>query len=143
MIKQKFEHINSLRQLKLLPMGHDCSPGKSQLPLGKGPSFSGGKNVSKLLAIKIISYLFLYRFVTYHWKVHEESYNFIVERTLIKTQNTKVTIVQSFEHILSHPKFLASYFVVSTISCSLQEEKPKSFFLIGELEVNVNFTSWI
>jgi hypothetical protein len=27
----------------------------------------------------------------------------------------------------------------STISCSLQEEKPKSFFLIGELEVKVIF----
>jgi hypothetical protein len=28
----------------------------------------------------------------------------------------------------------------SAISCSLQEEKPQSFFLIGELEVKVNFT---
>jgi hypothetical protein len=36
--------------------------------------------VSKHFAIILISYLFLYRFLTYHWKGLEDSYNLIIGR---------------------------------------------------------------
>jgi hypothetical protein len=57
------------------------------------PKFLGGTYVPyvlKILAIIVISYLFLYRLVTYHWKGLEESYNFVVENILIKTQMKKL-----------------------------------------------------
>jgi hypothetical protein len=41
--------------------------------LEERPKFLGEINVTNLLAIIIISYYFLYRLLTYHWKGLEES----------------------------------------------------------------------
>jgi hypothetical protein len=60
--------------------------------------------VLKLLTIAIISYLFLYKFVTYRWKGFEENYNFIVEITIqskLKYNSYDYAKFQSFEHICS------------------------------------------
>jgi hypothetical protein len=90
-------------QLKLLFLGEkkglSCSPRQFKLflprdmivPCGKKQFFRGQCTflverhkfpketyVSKNLAIIIISYLFLYKLATYHWKCLEGNYNFIV-----------------------------------------------------------------
>jgi len=55
-------------------------------------------------------------------------------------QNKLDVHLQSFLSPLSQVFGILFPSFFSTISCSLQEEKPKSFFLIGETEVEVNFT---
>jgi hypothetical protein len=42
--------------------------------------------------------------VTYHWKVLEESYNFVVEKTLIKTQMQKLWSYKIFNTFASRGK---------------------------------------
>jgi hypothetical protein len=62
----------------------------NELPLGKGPRFPEETYVLKLLVIIIISYLFLYRLTTYHWKALEENYNFVVQSMSITTHMEKL-----------------------------------------------------
>jgi uncharacterized membrane protein len=58
-----------------------------------------GTYVVIVLAVIIILYLFLYRLVTCQWKAFEESYNFVIERILIKI----------------HMKILCSHKILNTI----------------------------
>lgn len=54
-----------------------------------------------LLVIIVISYLFLYKLATYHWKGLKENYNFVVTKHFNQNLNAKVMITQSFKHICS------------------------------------------
>jgi len=90
-LKEKKGLSCSLTPLKFLLLGDMIiTQGKTNFPKKQWPKFLEGTYVPKFLAIIIISYLFLYRLVTYHSKVLEESYNFVVEKTLIKTQMQKL-----------------------------------------------------
>ncbi len=54
------------------------------------PKFPEKTYVLKLLAIIIISYLFLYRLATYHRKALEENYNFVIESMSITIHMKKL-----------------------------------------------------
>jgi len=80
----------SLGQLKLLLLRDMIVPGGKPTSFEETPKFLRGTNLSKLVAIKIISYLFLYSLLTYHWKGLEKNYNFVVGRISIKTYMQKL-----------------------------------------------------
>jgi hypothetical protein len=77
-------------QLKfLLPGDIIVTHGTMNFPCGKAQI--PWRNIcSKFLGITIISYLFLYRFVTFHWKGLEENYNFVVQSISIKAHMQKL-----------------------------------------------------
>jgi hypothetical protein len=49
-----------------------------------------GTYVLNIFAIIVISYLFLYSFVTHHWKGLKENYNFVVQNTSIRIHMQKL-----------------------------------------------------
>ncbi len=100
-------------QLKLLPKDM-IIPWEKPTSLKKRLKFFGETYVLNLLAITIISYLFLYKLVTYYWKGFEENYNFVVGSTSIKTHMKKIMFTQSFKHICS----------LKEHGCSLKEIPP-------------------
>jgi hypothetical protein len=53
-------------------------------------TFLRGTYVLNFLAMIIISGSFLYRLVTYHWKVLEKNYNYVVEGISIKIHMQKL-----------------------------------------------------
>ncbi len=57
----------------IVPQGKANFLGEQWTLLEERPKFLGEINVTNLLAIIIISYYFLYRLLTYHWKGLEES----------------------------------------------------------------------
>jgi len=56
-------------------------PWETPTSFKKRLKFFRGTYVLNLLTITIISYLFLYKLVTYYWKGLEENYNFVVGST--------------------------------------------------------------
>jgi hypothetical protein len=70
---------------------------------GERPKFTGDIYVLKLLAITVISYLFLYGLVTYHWKGFEKNKTWKVVITLEKTIMSPGR--KSF-HLLLEPVFV-------------------------------------
>jgi hypothetical protein len=57
--------------------------------------------VLNLFVIIIISLLFLYSLVNYHWKGIKERYNFVVGNISIKIHMQKLRLKNKFKHIYS------------------------------------------
>jgi hypothetical protein len=55
-----------------------------------GKVFKGNK-CFEIFATMIISYSFLYRLATYHWKAFKEGYNFVFENTSNQNSYEKIT----------------------------------------------------
>ncbi len=95
----------SLWQLKLLflgtmivPWGRTIFLGEQWISPRERPKFFRETYVPNLLAIIIISFIFLYRVVTYHWKSLEKSYIFCNWKHFNQNLHTKVIFTQSFGH---------------------------------------------
>ncbi len=76
-------------------------------------------------AIVIISFLFLYAIVNYHWKGFKESYNFTSQKYFNQNLYAKVIIKQNIEHICSPRKF--KFLLLGVHDCSLGKKKIKLF----------------
>jgi hypothetical protein len=82
--KQVSNRVKKVPSQKIISLGSsNFCLGNNIFSPGKGPS-SSKKNVLNLFVITIISCLFLYCFITYHWKGFEKIYNFIVGNISIK-----------------------------------------------------------
>jgi hypothetical protein len=61
-----------------------------------------GTYVLNIFAIIVISYLFLYSFVTHHWKGLKENYNFVVQNTSIRIHMQKLWSNKISNTFVSH-----------------------------------------
>jgi hypothetical protein len=74
---------------------------------GERSKFLRETYVPNFFVITTISCLFLYRFMTYHWKGFKEGYNFVVGNTSNYNSYAKIMIKQNFEHIYSSMNMVA------------------------------------
>jgi hypothetical protein len=159
MIKQNFKHFFSLRKLKLLfprghdcsswkkslsrsleqlklllpPWEHDCSSGRSQLPQGtmNFPWENAPRNICSKFLCNHISFLFLYRSMTYRWKGTKGELQLCNWKHINQNSYAKVMIKQIFKHICSSSNMLAHW--NNLISFSLGTRlffKEKNFILV-------------